>query len=64
VRAARGAPPELYFVISAGFHYLGPSFAVLLFAQVEVVGVAWLVIGGVGVHRPLRHSSSQSRAPA
>jgi len=29
------APPELYFVVSAIFHYLGPSFAVLLFARVN-----------------------------
>jgi inner membrane transporter RhtA len=33
-----------YFVISAVFHYLGPSFAVLLFARVDVLGVAWLRI--------------------
>jgi len=26
------------------FHYLGPSFAVLLFARVQVLGVAWLRI--------------------
>jgi inner membrane transporter RhtA len=36
--------PELYFVVSAVFHYLGPSFAVLLFARVEPLGVAWLRI--------------------
>ena len=35
-------PPHVYFVVSAGFHYLGPAFAVLLFARVEVLGVAWL----------------------
>ncbi|QEX19372.1 membrane protein [Hypericibacter terrae] len=29
---------------SAVFHYLGPSFAVLLFAKIEVLGVAWLRI--------------------
>jgi inner membrane transporter RhtA len=29
---------------SAIFHYLGPSFAVLLFARVDVLGVAWLRI--------------------
>jgi inner membrane transporter RhtA len=38
------APPELYFVVSALFHYLGPAFAVLLFARVEPLGVAWLRI--------------------
>src|SRR5215211_5114328 len=37
-------PPHLYFVVSAIFHYLGPAFAVLLFARVEVLGVAWLRI--------------------
>jgi inner membrane transporter RhtA len=34
-----------YFVGSAVFHYLGPSFAVLLFASVPPLGVAWLRIG-------------------
>ena len=38
------APPQAYFVVSAVFHYLGPSFAVLLFARVAVLGVAWLRI--------------------
>src|SRR5215472_17146964 len=33
-----------YFATSALFHYLGPSFAVLLFARVDVLGVAWLRI--------------------
>ena len=37
-------PPRAYFVGSAIFHYLGPSFAVLLFARVEPLGVAWLRI--------------------
>jgi inner membrane transporter RhtA len=37
-------PPITYFLISAIFHYLGPAFAVLLFAHVEVLGVAWLRI--------------------
>jgi len=40
----REPPPHLYFVVSAVFHYLGPSFAVLLFARVAVLGVAWLRI--------------------
>jgi inner membrane transporter RhtA len=43
-RTAGEAPPHLYFVVSAAFHYLGPSFAVLLFARVPVLGVAWLRI--------------------
>lgn len=37
-------PPHAYFVGSAIFHYLGPSFAVLLFTRVPVAGVAWLRI--------------------
>ena len=37
-------PPHAFFVVSALFHYLGPSFAVLLFAHVGVLGVAWLRI--------------------
>lgn len=38
------APPHLWFIISAIFHYLGPSFAVLLFQYVGVLGVAWFRI--------------------
>lgn len=37
-------PPASYFVVSAVFHYLGPSLAVLLFVRVDVLGVAWLRI--------------------
>ncbi|MGH6919782.1 MAG: EamA family transporter [Geminicoccaceae bacterium] len=37
-------PPEVYFIVSAVFHYLGPAFAVLLFSRVDVLGVAWLRI--------------------
>jgi inner membrane transporter RhtA len=37
-------PPQGYFAVSAVFHYLGPAFAVLLFARVDVLGVAWLRI--------------------
>jgi inner membrane transporter RhtA len=45
-RAERAAavPPQAYFVGSAIFHYLGPAFAVLLFARVAPLGVAWLRI--------------------
>ena len=42
-------PPHLYFVISAFFHYLGPAFAVLLFARIEPLGVAWLRIATAAV---------------
>ncbi len=37
-------PPQAWFGVSAVFHYLGPSFAVLLFPAVGVLGVAWLRI--------------------
>jgi inner membrane transporter RhtA len=43
------APPAAYFVGSAVFHYLGPAFAVLLFARVEPLGVAWLRIASAAV---------------
>jgi inner membrane transporter RhtA len=43
-RIGERTPPEAYFVGSAVFHYLGPAFAVLLFARVDPVGVAWLRI--------------------
>jgi inner membrane transporter RhtA len=46
---ALSAPPQLYFVGSAVFHYLGPAFAVLLFARVDVLGVAWLRIAAAAV---------------
>ncbi len=44
-----GLPPVSYFLTSAVFHYLGPSFAVLLFAHVAVLGVAWLRIAAAAV---------------
>ncbi len=43
------APPATYFVGSAIFHYLGPAFAVLLFARVDPLGVAWLRIASAAV---------------
>jgi inner membrane transporter RhtA len=42
-------PPQVYFIGSAIFHYLGPAFAVLLFARVDVLGVAWLRIAAAAV---------------
>jgi inner membrane transporter RhtA len=42
-------PSASYFGISAVFHYLGPSLAVLLFAHVDVLGVAWLRIASAAV---------------
>jgi inner membrane transporter RhtA len=38
----RRLPPHAYFLVSAVFHYLGPALAVLLFAQIAPLGVAWL----------------------
>lgn len=43
-RAAEAVPPHAWFGVSAVFHYLGPSFAVLLFPAVGVLGVAWMRI--------------------
>ncbi|WP_119302470.1 EamA family transporter [Dongia deserti] len=53
-------PPHAYFVVSAVFHYLGPSFAVLLFAAIEPLGVAWLRIASAAIvfafwRRPVRY---------
>jgi inner membrane transporter RhtA len=45
----RSIPPHAYFVVSAVFHYLGPAFAVLLFARVDVLGVAWLRIASAAI---------------
>jgi len=42
-------PPHAYFLVSSVFHYLGPAFAVMLFAQVAVLGVAWLRIASAAL---------------
>jgi inner membrane transporter RhtA len=42
-------PAQAYFAGSAVFHYLGPAFAVLLFARVAPLGVAWLRIVSAAV---------------
>jgi inner membrane transporter RhtA len=60
-------PPQLYFVVSAIFHYLGPAFAVLLFVRVDVLGVAWLRIAAAALvfavwRRPWRAFAAQDRA--
>src|SRR5215470_6863649 len=51
VHQARAAavPPQAYFAGSAVFHYLGPAFAVLLFARVDVLGVAWMRIAAAAL---------------
>jgi inner membrane transporter RhtA len=56
-------------MVSAVFHYLGPSFAVLLFSHVGVLGVAWLRIASAAAifavwRRPWRiliHADRRSR---
>jgi inner membrane transporter RhtA len=60
-------PPHAYFVVSAVFHYLGPAFAVLLFARVDVLGVAWLRIAAAALvfalwRRPWRVLRAADRA--
>ncbi len=47
--ASARVPAHAYFVVSAVFHYLGPAFAVLLFARIDVLGVAWLRIASAAV---------------
>jgi inner membrane transporter RhtA len=47
--AALSVPPEAILIVSALFHYLGPSFAVLLFGYIDVLGVAWLRIVSAAV---------------
>jgi len=47
-RRLANAPPASFFVGSAVFHYLGPAFAVLLFALVDPLGTAWLRIVTAG----------------
>ena len=49
VRRLERVPPASYFVGSAVFHYLGPAFAVLLFALVQPLGVAWLRIASAAL---------------
>jgi inner membrane transporter RhtA len=60
-------PPHAFFLVSAAFHYLGPAFAVLLFARIEPLGVAWLRIASAAVvfflwRRPWRFIRALSRA--
>jgi inner membrane transporter RhtA len=62
----RPAPPHAYFVGSAVFHYLGPAFAVLLFARVDALGVAWLRIAAAAAvfalwRRPWRRLGARAR---
>jgi inner membrane transporter RhtA len=59
-RLADRVPPQAYFVVSAIFHYLGPAFAVMLFAAIQPLGVAWLRIASAALifaiwRRPWRY---------
>jgi inner membrane transporter RhtA len=64
---ANRVPPHAWFVVSAVFHYLGPSFAVMLFERIEPLGVAWLRIASAAVvfavwRRPWRYFGGLSPA--
>ena len=67
--AANAVPPHAWFGVSAVFHYLGPSFAVLLFPAVGVLGVAWLRIASAAAMfapwtrpwRTLRRADARTR---
>src|SRR5579859_3663099 len=53
-------PPQAWFLVSAVFHYLGPAFAVLLFARLDPLAVAWLRIASAAAvfalwRRPWRY---------
>jgi inner membrane transporter RhtA len=59
-------PPHAYFAVSAVFHYLGPAFAVLLFAHIAPLGVAWLRIASAAIifalwRRPWRYYRKLAR---
>lgn len=59
-------PAHVYFIISAVFHYMGPAFAVLLFAHVDLLGVAWLRIASAALifavwRRPWRYAGTLNR---
>src|SRR3954451_10930681 len=65
--AIERVPPHVYFVGSAVFHYLAPAFAVLLFARVDALGVAWLRIASAAVvfaawRRPWRMATRLDRS--
>jgi inner membrane transporter RhtA len=66
-QAVTRLPAASYFLTSAIFHYLGPSFAVLLFTHLSVLGVAWLRIASAAVvfglwRRPWRLARSLNAA--
>src|SRR5690349_22164782 len=62
---ANALPAPAWFVVSAVCHYLGPAFAVLLFARVAPLGVAWLRIASAALvfaawRRPWRTGASRA----
>lgn len=68
-KTAESVPPQAWFAVSAIFHYLGPSFAVLLFPAVGVLGVAWMRVASAALifapwtkpWKTLREADSESR---
>src|SRR5690242_14190643 len=61
----RTMPGWSYFIGSAVFHYLGPAFAVLLFARIAPAGVAGLRIWSAAlVFAVWRRPWSRVREPA
>lgn len=68
-KTADAVPPHAWFGVSAVFHYLGPSFAVLLFPAVGVLGVAWMRIASAAFifapwtkpWKTLREADSEAR---
>lgn len=57
----------VYLGVSAVFHYFGPALAVLLFAHIDVIGVAWLRIASAAVvfgvwRRPWQLAGQLTRA--
>jgi inner membrane transporter RhtA len=66
-RLAERVPPHAFFLVSAVCHYLGPGLAVLLFAAVPPLGVAFLRIAAAALvfavwRRPWRAFRGFSRA--
>ena len=66
-RLAERVPPHAFFLVSAVCHYLGPGLAVLLFAAIPPLGVAFLRIAAAAIvfalwRRPWRAFRGFSRS--
>ena len=66
-RLAARVPPHAFFLVSAVCHYLGPGLAVLLFAAIPPLGVAFLRIAAAAIvfalwRRPWRTFRGFSRS--